>query len=84
MTTLQVIDFPLTDRLWLKRASFGGDRISAEFQINQFSQGLQRFDIVNLIIIDQDMRQVSQGFQGFDIVDLIIIDPQRFKMSQGC
>ena len=37
--TYLISGFSLTDRLWLEGASFGRDRISAEVEFSQFTQG---------------------------------------------
>jgi hypothetical protein len=51
--------FPLTDRLWLERASFGRDRISAEVDTIQVSHFLQGFNVTDLMVAEEDLHQFS-------------------------
>jgi hypothetical protein len=66
--------FPTTDRLSLERASLGFDRISAEVQYIQASQGLQRFGVSNLIVAEEHPSQFSQRLQGLDVRDFIVVE----------
>jgi len=73
--------FPTTDRLSLERASFGFDRISAEVQYTQASQGLQRFGVSNLIVAEEHPSQFSQRLQGLDVRDFIVVEQKRIQIS---
>ena len=73
--------FPTTDRLWLERASFWFDRIPAEVQYTQASQGLQRFGVSNLIVVEEHPSQFSQRLQGLDVRDFIVVEQKRIQIS---